>query len=101
MFVREGAGSLMVWETVARNYFFIFSLLPNFGYSLNNVYRLSCSKLSLIRLYLGDVMSKCNQAASCLFMKELAPFRCGRELIEIISSFVSLLSKFGFCLCSI
>jgi len=24
MLVREGAGSLMVWEIVARNYFFIF-----------------------------------------------------------------------------
>jgi len=30
--VREGAGSLMVWETVARNYFFNFSLLSNLGF---------------------------------------------------------------------
>ena len=29
----EGAGSLMVWETVARNYLFIFSLLSKFGFS--------------------------------------------------------------------
>ena len=33
MLAREGAGSLTVWETVARNYFFIFSLLSNFGFS--------------------------------------------------------------------
>ena len=31
--VREGAGSLIVWERVPRNYFFIFSLLSNFGLS--------------------------------------------------------------------
>jgi len=30
--VREGAGSLVVWERVARNYFFIFSLLSNLGF---------------------------------------------------------------------
>jgi hypothetical protein len=31
--VQEGAGSLMAWETVARNYLFIFSLLSKFGVS--------------------------------------------------------------------
>jgi len=78
-----------------------FSLLPNFGYSLNDDHCLSCSTLSLIRLYLDDIISKCNRAASCLFMKELALFRCGRQLLEIISSFFSLLSKFGFSFCSL
>jgi len=33
MHVYEGAGSLMVWETVPRNYFFIFSLLLKSGFS--------------------------------------------------------------------
>ena len=33
MRVREGAGSLMVWLTVPRNYFFIFSLLSKSGFS--------------------------------------------------------------------
>jgi len=31
--VHEGAGSLMVWETVARNYFFIFFCSRKFGFS--------------------------------------------------------------------
>jgi len=88
MLVRKGAGSLVVWETVARNYFFIFSLLPKFGYSLNDDHCLSCCMLSLIRLYLDDIVSKCNRAASCLFMKELALFRCARQLLESISSFL-------------
>ena len=52
--------------------------------------------LSLIRLYFDDIMSKCNRAASCLFMKELALFRCGKQLLEINSSFCSLLSNLGF-----
>jgi len=47
----------------------------------------SCCMLSLIRLYLNDIVSKCNQAASCLFVKELALLWCGRQLLEIISSF--------------
>jgi len=32
MLVRESAGSLMVWETVARNYLFIFSMLSILGF---------------------------------------------------------------------
>jgi len=31
--VHEVAGSLMVWDTVARNYILIFSLLSKFGFS--------------------------------------------------------------------
>jgi len=73
-----------------------FSLLPNFWYSLNDEHCLSCSMLSLIRLYLGDIMSECNRAASCLFMKELAPFRCARQLLEIISSFFLCSQIWGF-----
>ena len=46
----------------------------------------SCCMLSLIRLYL-NIGSKCNRAASCLFMKELALLWCGRQFLEIISSF--------------
>ena len=57
--------------------------------------------LSLIPLYFGDRMSKCNRVASCLFKKELAPFRCGRKFLEFNSSILSLLSKFGFSFCSI
>ena len=32
----------------------------------------SCCMLSLIRLYLDNIGSKCNRAALCLFVKELA-----------------------------
>ena len=56
--------------------------------------------LSLIRLYLDNIASKCNRATSCLFMKELALLWCGKQLLEIIYSFFSLLSKFGFSFCS-
>ena len=61
----------------------------------------SCCTLSLIRIYVDNLRSKCNRAASCLFVKELALLWCGRQLLEIISSFVSLLSKFGFSFCSL
>jgi len=86
----------MVWERVARNYFFIFFSAPEFGYSLNDDHCLSCCTLSLIYLYLDNIVSKCNRAASCLFMKELALFRCGRELLEIISSFFLCSRILGF-----
>ena len=58
----------------------------------------SCCTLSLIRLCLDNIESKCNRAASYLFMKELALLWCGRQLLEIISSFFSLPSKFGYSL---
>ena len=56
--------------------------------------------LLLIHLYLDNIASKCNRAASCLFVKQLALLWCGRQLLEIISSFFSLLSNFGFSFCS-
>ena len=56
----------------------------------------SCCTLSFIRLYLDNLGSKCNQAASCLFMKELALLWCGRELLEIISSFFLCSRSLGF-----
>ena len=56
----------------------------------------SCCTLSLIHLYLDNIGSKCNRAALCLFMKEMALLWCGRLLLEIISSFFSLLSNFVF-----
>ena len=87
MLVHEGAGSLMVWEAVARNYFFIFfSALEIWFFFLQSVIS-SRRALSFILLYLDNIASKCNQAASCLFMKELALLWCGRQLLEIISSF--------------
>jgi len=102
--VREGAGSLMVWEIVARNYFFIlFSALEFWVFFLQSwsaEHCMSWCTLSLIRLYLYNIGSKCNRAASCLFVKELALLWCGRQLLEIISSFFSPLSKFGFSFCS-
>ena len=58
-----------------------------------------CS-LSLIRLYLDNFGSKCIRATLCLFMKELAILWCGKQLLEFIYSFFSLLSKFGFSFCS-
>ena len=75
-------------------HFFLCSL--KFGYSLNDDHCLSCCTLSLIRVYLNDIGSKCNQAASCLFMKELALFRCGRQSLEIISSFFFCSRSLGF-----
>ena len=41
--------------------------------------------LLLIHLYLDNIGSKCNRAALCLFVKELALLWCGRQLLEIIS----------------
>jgi len=52
--------------------------------------------LSLICLYLDNLGSKCNQAAPCLFVKELALLWCGRELLEIISSFFLCSRSLGF-----
>ena len=59
----------------------------------------SCCTLSLIRLYLDNIGSKCNRAASCLFMKELALLWCGRQLLEIISFFLCS-QNLGFLFCS-
>jgi hypothetical protein len=85
--VHEGSGFLMVWETVARNYFFIFfSAVAVWFFFLQSLFS-SCRTLSLIRLYLDNIANKCNRAASCLFMKELALLWCGRQLLEIISLF--------------
>ena len=52
--------------------------------------------LSLIRLYLDNIGSKCNWAASCVFLKELALLWCGRQLLEIISSFFLCSRSLGF-----
>jgi len=57
---------------------------------------MSWCTLSLIRLYLDNIGSKCNRAAWCLFVKELALLWCGRELLEIISSFFLLSRISGF-----
>ena len=59
----------------------------------------SCCTLSLIRLYLDNIGRKCNRAAMYVFTKELALLWCGRQILQIISSFFSLLSKFGFYFC--
>jgi len=99
LFVKDLA-LLLYWRQLLETSSSIFPLLPNFGYSLNNVNCLSCSTLSPIRQYLGNIMSKCNRADSYLFIKELAPFRCGTPLLEIISSFFSS-SMFGFSFCSL
>ena len=55
--------------------------------SWNDIHHSSCCTISLIRLYLDNILSKCNRAALRLFAKELPLFRFGRELLEIISSF--------------
>jgi len=92
----------MVWETVARNYFFILSLLSNFGFSFLQSWSaehcMPWCTLSLICLYLDNIGSKCNRAASCLFVKELPLVWCGIQLLEIISSFflLSRISSFLF-----
>ena len=52
--------------------------------------------LSLIRLYLDNIRRKCIRAALYVFMKELALLWCGRQFLQIIASFFSLLSKFGW-----
>ena len=51
----------------------------------------SCYTFSLSRLYLDNIGSKRNWAALCLFMNEMALLWCGRQLLEINSSFFSLL----------
>ena len=56
----------------------------------------SCCTLSLIRLYLDNIWSKCNWAALFLFMKEMALLWCGRQLLEIISSFFLCYRILGF-----
>jgi len=56
----------------------------------------SCCTLSLIRQYLDNLRSKCSQAVSRLFVKELALLWCGRELLEIISSFFLCSRNLGF-----
>jgi len=40
----------------------------------------SCT-LSFIRLYLDNRGRKCNQSASCVFVKELALLWCGRQFL--------------------
>jgi hypothetical protein len=52
--------------------------------------------LSLIQRYLDNKKSKCIRTASCMLMKVLAVLWCGRQILEIISSFFSLLLKSGF-----
>ena len=87
----------MVWETFARNFFFIFfSALEFWVFFLQSwsaEHCMSCCTLSLIHLYLNNIGNKCNLAASCLFVKELALLWCGIQLLEIISSFFFLLSR--------
>ena len=61
----------------------------------------ACCTVLLIRLYLDNIRRKCNLTASCVFVKELALLWCGRQFLEIISSFFSLLSKSGFSFCSL
>jgi hypothetical protein len=51
----------------------------------------SCYTLSLIGQYLDKIVTKCNRAFSCVFMKVLALLWCGRQFPEIISSFFSSL----------
>ena len=51
--------------------------------------------------YISTTGRKCNRAALYVFTKELARLWCGRQFLQIISSFFSLLSKFGwFSFCS-
>ena len=57
---------------------------------------LTCCTVLLIRLYLDNIWRKCKRAAMYMFTKVLALLWCGRELLQIIASFFSLLSKFGF-----
>ena len=57
---------------------------------------LVCCTVLLIRLYLDKIGRKCKRAAMYMFTKVLALLWCGRQLLQIIASFFSLLSKFGF-----
>jgi hypothetical protein len=69
--------------------------------SWNDEHCLSHYALSLIGQYLDKIVSKCNRAASCVFMKVLALLWYGRQFLEIISSFLSLLLKSGFSFCNL
>ena len=55
--------------------------------SWNDEYCLSRCTLSLIEQHLDNVGRNCNRAASCVLIKWLALLWCGREFLEIISSF--------------
>ena len=61
---------------------------------------LVCCTVLLIRLYLDNIGRKCKRAAMYMFTKVLALLWCGTQLLQIIASFFSLLSKFGFFFCS-
>jgi hypothetical protein len=52
--------------------------------------------LSLIRLYLDNIGSKCNQTALCVFRKELAFILCGSRFLQIIASFFLSTQSLGF-----
>ena len=71
----------------ARFLFFNPSAWSDEHWSSQRKHHLSWCTLSLIRLYLNNIGSKCNRAVSCLFVKKLALLWCGRQLLEIISSF--------------
>jgi hypothetical protein len=53
--------------------------------SWNDEHCSSCYTLSLIEQYLDKIVSKCNRASSCVFMKVLAFLWYGRQFLEIIS----------------
>ena len=61
----------------------------------------ACCTVLLIRLYLDNIGGKCNGNASCVFGKELAFLWCGRQFLEIISSFFSPLEIWVYFLQSL
>jgi hypothetical protein len=57
--------------------------------------------LSIIRQYLDNIWSKCNPVALCMLLKMLSFLWCGREYLEISSSFFLTSRKQGFVLASL
>ena len=77
-----------------------------FYYTLNpsvwsDKYCSSCCTLSLIRLHLDNIGRKCNRASLYMFTKVLALLWCGRQFLQIIASFFSLLEVWVFFLPSL
>jgi hypothetical protein len=86
----------MVWETVPRNYFFIFFSPLEIGVFFLHSQLSSRYTLVLIGQYRDKIVSKCNRASSCVFMKVLALLWSGRQFPESISSFFLSSRNLGF-----
>ena len=68
MLVRDGAGSLIVWERVPRIYFFIFSLLSIFGLS----FAVPNFTDGFVRLSNSEMKRRANVIAIVMYLRYVA-----------------------------